>query len=538
MNTLRSLTVGVRLAIGFSFILLMLFACVALSEWQVRSGRATAERMANVVMAKERLVAEWGSSVSINGARTIAVTELTNPERVHQLQQAIKATSARITELQKALDGYALDAAEDALLDEVARRRKDYSQARDLAFKLKESSPEEAATQVRTRMEPALHAYVGALAKMQQHQSSAIAAMRDEIGATAERSSRLMMILAGVATLLSVGVALAIARSIRSQLGGEPSYAAEVADRIASGDLSQQVTLGPDDTSSLLFSMSRMRDSLSTIVGEVRHSTREIAGASTEVAGGNLDLSARTEQQAGALEETASSMEELTSTIRQTADNARQANALAQAASATAVRGGAVVTEVVSTMDAINQSSKKIADIIGVIDGIAFQTNILALNAAVEAARAGEQGRGFAVVASEVRNLAQRSAAAAREIKDLINDSVARVDAGGKLVQQAGATMDDIVASIARVTDVMGEITSASAEQSVGIDQVNAAIVEMDDATQQNAALVEQAAAAAASLREQADRLEQLVGTFTVAAEPHQRASAPVARRHAALLAA
>ncbi|MGH8808788.1 MAG: methyl-accepting chemotaxis protein [Noviherbaspirillum sp.] len=320
-----------------------------------------------------------------------------------------------------------------------------------------------------------------------------------------------------IVTLLIAGIAIGIVaaalmtRWLMKQLGGEPAYAAAIAGKIAAGDLSVNVKTRQNDRTSLLFAMKSMRDSLANIVSEVRHGTETIAAASNQIASGNLDLSSRTEQQAGSLEETASSMEELTSTVKQNADNARQANSLASTASDVASRGGAVVSQVVETMGSINDSSKKIVDIIGVIDGIAFQTNILALNAAVEAARAGEQGRGFAVVASEVRSLAQRSAAAAKEIKVLIDASVEKVDTGSKLVDQAGATMQEIVESVKRVTDITGEITLASAEQTDGIGEVNQAIGQMDQVTQQNAALVEQAAAAA---QDQTGKLTQVVSVF------------------------
>ncbi|MDB0565957.1 methyl-accepting chemotaxis protein [Ralstonia solanacearum] len=320
-----------------------------------------------------------------------------------------------------------------------------------------------------------------------------------------------LLLLAGTVLVLLAGVAN---RGLQRALGGDPSYAAEVANRIAGGDLSVEITTRPDDRDSLLYAMGRMRGALVQTIGRIRGASETIGTATREIASGNLDLSSRTEQQASSLEETASAMEELMSTVQQNADNANQANQLAVSASDVAVRGGDVVSRVVETMGSINASSRKIVDIIGVIDGIAFQTNILALNAAVEAARAGEQGRGFAVVAGEVRSLAQRSAAAAKEIKALIDDSVTNVDAGSTLVEEAGTTMREIVASVRRVTDIVGEITAASQEQRSGIEEVSHAVTQLDDATQQNAALVEQAAAAAQSLQEQADSLTQVVAQF------------------------
>jgi methyl-accepting chemotaxis protein len=305
--------------------------------------------------------------------------------------------------------------------------------------------------------------------------------------------------------------------------------AVEVARTVAAGDLTSRIEVdSKDEAGQLLHALKDMNNSLTRMVSEVRNGTDTISTAAGEIASGNIDLSSRTEQQASSLEETAASMEELTSTVKQNADNARQANQLAVSASDVAVKGGSVVTQVVETMGSINASSQKIVDIISVIDGIAFQTNILALNAAVEAARAGEQGRGFAVVASEVRNLAQRSAAAAKEIKTLIGDSVEKVDAGSKLVGQAGTTMNEIVDSVKRVTDIMGEIMAASQEQSSGIEQVNQAIGQMDQVTQQNAALVEEATAAAESMQDQAAKLAQLVDTFKVGVHQHTEMGRPV----------
>ena len=306
----------------------------------------------------------------------------------------------------------------------------------------------------------------------------------------------------------------AMTRSITRQLGGEPGEAADIARSAAAGDLSVQIALKPGDSTSLMAQLQEMQTSLATVVSEVRGNAEGVATASAQIAQGNMDLSQRTEEQASALEQTAASMEQLGSTVRQNADNARQANQLAMGASTVAIKGGEVVNQVVTTMKGINESSKKIADIISVIDGIAFQTNILALNAAVEAARAGEQGRGFAVVAAEVRSLAHRSAEAAKEIKSLISASVERVEQGTTLVDQAGATMTEVVTAIRRVTDIMGEISSASIEQSTGVAQVGEAVTQMDQATQQNAALVEESAAAAESLKVQALQLVQAVAVF------------------------
>jgi methyl-accepting chemotaxis protein len=330
-----------------------------------------------------------------------------------------------------------------------------------------------------------------------------------------------------LALVAAVVAGVLITRSLTRALGAEPAELSDAASRVADGDLTTRLQVRSGDTTSVMAAMERMQTSLTRVVATVRQGSESVSTASAEIAQGNHDLSARTESQASALEETAASMEELSSTVKQNADNARQANQLAQSASTVAVKGGEVVAQVVDTMKGINDSSKKISDIISVIDGIAFQTNILALNAAVEAARAGEQGRGFAVVASEVRSLAGRSADAAKEINTLINASVERVEQGTVLVDQAGATMTEVVGSIRRVTDLMGEISAASSEQSAGVAQVGEAVTQMDQATQQNAALVEEMAAAASSLKSQA---QDLVGTVAVFKLSHDQGGAMLQR--------
>ncbi|SFU62197.1 methyl-accepting chemotaxis protein [Pseudoduganella namucuonensis] len=358
----------------------------------------------------------------------------------------------------------------------------------------------------------------------------------EAVKASLERTRNVMFLV----VVLGAGLGLAAGVVLVGAISAPLKQAMDVANRVAEGDLTGRAEArSSNEIGSLLTALDKMKGSLADIVSEVRGSTDTISAASGQIAAGNMDLSQRTAEQAGSLEQTASSMEELTGTVKQNADNARQANQLAQSASEVAVKGGLVVSQVVDTMGSINDSSKKIVDIIGVIDGIAFQTNILALNAAVEAARAGEQGRGFAVVASEVRNLAQRSAAAAKEIKALIDDSVNKVDSGAKLVDQAGATMQEIVTSIQRVTSIMSEITTASQEQTAGLDQIHSAITQMDGLTQQNVALVEQAASAADSLHERASGLSQVVSVFKLddvyltaaPAAPVARAPRPAAKQ-------
>ncbi|OON60590.1 hypothetical protein B0920_16585 [Massilia sp. KIM] len=363
--------------------------------------------------------------------------------------------------------------------------------------------------------------------------NAAVQDKRDE----ARQAYMLMAGMVAVALLCMVGAGVAVARSVLVQVGGEPAEAARLADQIAAGDLSVEVVLRPGDRSSMMSAMRAMQESLARIVAEVRQGTGAIASAASQIAVGNAELSSRTEEQAGTLEEAASSMEELATTVRQNASNARQVSGVALSASSIASRGGEAVSDVVRTMGSIEESAKKIVDIIGVIDGIAFQTNILALNAAVEAARAGEQGRGFAVVASEVRNLAHRSAGAAKEIKALIGDSVERVANGAQLADQAGATMQEVVASVQRVADIVADMTVASEEQSAGLQQVNTAMAQIDQATQENASLVEEAAAASDALQHQALKLDELVSVFKLAAvPPAQREGRTPGPRPAALI--
>ncbi|WP_323025572.1 methyl-accepting chemotaxis protein [Castellaniella sp.] len=381
--------------------------------------------------------------------------------------------------------------------------------------------------------------YTQAIDAQYQLNQVALAQLETVLADRAGGLSRTRILLAGGIVLLSLLAALAnflITRALLRQLGGEPAYATAILNRIATGDLTVPIELKAQDRTSLLFALRDMRDRLAEIVSKVRGGATSIASASSQITAGNLDLSSRTEEQASSLAETAATMEEITATVRQNADNAQQANTLAASAGRTATDGGAAVAELVSTMGEIDARGQQVADIIGVIDSIAFQTNILALNAAVEAARAGEQGRGFAVVASEVRALAQRSAGAAKEIKGLIDTSVDSAAKGNEQASRAGATMQDIVDSINRVTDIMGEISAASREQTTGIEEINSAVTQMDDVTRQNASLVEESAAAAASLQEQADTLVDLVAFFRLDASAHQDApehpDSPPARRH------
>ena len=416
----------------------------------------------------------------------------------------------------------------EQLLEKVKGERDKYIAAQDALLALITAEKvEEAKVYLSKDLRPLLTVYMSGLGELAAFQKEAMDSTA-KIGDETFANARLVMsALGALALLVAVGVAMLIIRSLLKALGGEPSEAAELARAVSQGDFTHTVALKAGDTQSLMASLGAMQSNLAQIVATVRTGSEGVATASAEIAEGNNDLSARTEQQASALEQTAASMEELGATVKQNADSARQANQLAQSASTIAIEGGTVVGQVVETMKGINESSRKISDIISVIDGIAFQTNILALNAAVEAARAGEQGRGFAVVASEVRSLAGRSAEAAKEIKVLINASVERVEHGTTLVDQAGATMSEVVHSIRRVTDIMGEISAASNEQASGVAQVGEAVIQMDQTTQQNAALVEEMAAAASSLKGQANDLVQAVAFFKIAARTGVASSMP-----------
>ena len=433
------------------------------------------------------------------------------------LVDTVKLVNDNVTKLGPMLD----TEAEKTLLAEVKAKRAAYGMSRNQVLELKKTGEHDKATALMFTETNALQTtYIDAWKRFIAHESNLLNAGVSAAEADYGKATFGLYGLLGLALLAGSGVTFWLTRWVLRALGGEPAYAAQIAARIAVGDLSMVVNTKPGDSSSLLYAMKTMRDNLERIVGQVRDGTDSIATATAEIATGNLDLSSRTEEQASSLQQTASAMEELTATVKQNATNAQRASRMATEASQVADHGGAVVTQVVDTMGTINSSSKKVVDIISVIDGIAFQTNILALNAAVEAARAGEQGRGFAVVASEVRSLAQRSSAAAKEIKTLISESVERVEAGAQLVDQAGATMRELVISVGRVTTIIGEISGASDQQSQGIEEVNRAVAQMDQVTQQNAALVEESAAAAGSLRAQATALADVVGTFRLTGQP------------------
>src|SRR5471032_1604295 len=541
---LAKMKVGTRLGLGFALVLVLLVAVTVVGIARMAQIQERLDHVIDVNNVVTRLVTDMRTNVSDRITSLRILTLMTDAGDMEPEMARIKTQTATYQEAQKKLEAqFALESTteEKTLLASIKEYEAAAMPAIGKASALWLANDAEGATRVMIKeIRPVQKKWIEALEQLTTLEDKLNAQMQQD-ARTAFDSARLFMIILGVLAVgMGVAAALVITRGLLKQLGGEPDYTASIAGSIANGDLSIGIHTQPSDNSSLLAEMKEMRNSLVNIVGQVRVGTETIGTASREIAAGNLDLSSRTEMQARA-------MEKLTSTVKQNADNAREANKLAATASDVALKGGSVVSQVVDTMSSINESAKKIVDIIGVIDGIAFQTNILALNAAVEAARAGEQGRGFAVVASEVRNLAQRSAGAAKEIKTLIDDSAEKTERGTRLVGQAGVTMGEVVDSVRRVTDIMSEIASASQEQSAGIAQVNLSIIEMDGMTQQNASLVEEAAAAAQSLQDQAAELAHVVSIFKlvegeekpaayVPVQAEQRVAPVIARKPATAL--
>ena len=533
---LANMKVGVRLGLGFALVLVLLVMVTVVGILRMAQIQNRLDHVVNVNNVVTRLVVDMRNNVSERVTSLRTLTLMTDPSDMEPELNRFKEQTGKYDALQGKLAAKFSEegtAEEKSLLNQVKEAEGAAMPAIAKASALYLANNAMDATRVMVKeIRPAQKKWLDALDQLGKLEDKLNTQTQADAEAAFASARNFMLVLLVLAVAMGIVAATVITRGLLKQLGGEPGYTAKIAGSIAEGDLSIGIETKSSDRGSLLVEMKQMRNSLVDIVSQVRRGTHTITTASREISAGNTDLSSRTELQASSLEKTASAMEELTSTVKQNADNAREANHLAATASDVARKGGEVVSQVVGTMGEINSSASKIADIIGVIDGIAFQTNILALNAAVEAARAGEQGRGFAVVASEVRNLAQRSAAAAKEIKQLIGDSVEKIGRGSKLVGQAGETMDEVVASVKRVTDIMSDIASASAEQSAGIEQVNLSIIEMDGMTQQNAALVEQAAAAFQSLQDQAAELQRVVSIFKLAeGEDPAAAPAPVATR-------
>ncbi len=516
-----NMKIGTRLGLCFAIVFALMTMLIAVGSQRL----SDIDSLSSTIIDKDWVKADAATTVAAttraNAALVLQLLLDTDATHAAELRKQVEANKTTISNALATLDKLVYRPAGRELLAQVVNERAAYVQSFSAVLKLLADGQREQATQrAMTETMPRLARLQSAVEKLADLQDSIVVANGSEIKQHISSAQAMMLVLGLAALVVGVVCALWVTRSITRPI----NYALQVARAVAAGDLTSQIRANTqDEAGQLLHALRDMNDALSQIVGQVRNGTVSIASASSQIATGNMDLSARTESQASALEETASSMEELTSTVKANADNAREANHLAGSASSVAQRGGEVVSQVVSTMGSINDSSRRVVDIIAVIDGIAFQTNILALNAAVEAARAGDQGRGFAVVASEVRNLAARSSAAAREIKELISSSVEQVDAGARLVAQAGATMDEVVASVKRVTDIVADISIATREQTEGIEQINTAIMQMDQTTQQNAALVEEAAAAAAAMSDQASELERLVARFRL---PDEQAAA------------
>jgi methyl-accepting chemotaxis protein len=512
-----NLRIGQRLAAGFGLVILLAAIGAAVGVWRLGVLADHTRAMMDEPLTKERLAQEWFRNLTAGIRRTIAIAKSTDSSLEAVFADEIKVTTGRTNAVTEELTRRATEAEKEHLA-RSAELRKAFLAARQKVVEAKKAgNAEEADRLFAGEFMTAAKVYQDHVQTFLKMQTDAIDAVGQQVGREADRAQALLAALGVAALAAGVLMTLALARSITRPL----KQAVGLAQAVAGGDLTQRIAVqGSDETAALLLALAEMQQRLAQLVSQVRQGVDSVGGASEEIARGNADLSRRTEQAASHLQQTTASMAALTGTVAQTAESARTADRLAGEASAAAQRGGEVVSQVVSTMDEINASSKKIADIIGVIDGIAFQTNILALNAAVEAARAGEQGRGFAVVAGEVRSLAGRSAEAAREIKALIGSSVDRVESGARLVVDAGRTMDEIVAGVKRVSDVIGEISAAASEQSAGIGQVNAAVTQIDGMTRQNGALVDQSTGAAAGLRDQAQQLGSVVARFRLESSP------------------
>jgi methyl-accepting chemotaxis protein len=515
--TLLNLNIANRLRLGFGLLVVFIVVLAFVGTKSLGKLHDGTNDLSKASWPRVRAANVALDNVRGSMGRVGELVAVSDPAVLVAASDRLAANIAAADKALQELDSMLVTPTGKALLAESKERRNEYvALVGKVQALVKEDKLDEARALAFGKTYEALHALAGSLRKQVDFQGERFDGFAAEAENTYATALRIIGGVAGLAVLLAIAAAVVITRSVVRPL----NRAVEVARTVAAGDLTSRIDVqGRDEAAQMMHALKDMNASLAKLVSEVRVGSDEIATAASEIASGNLELSSRTEQQAGALEETASSMEEMTSTVRQNAENALQANRLAASASDVARRGGQVVSRVVETMGDIDTASRKIVEIIGVIDSIAFQTNILALNAAVEAARAGEQGRGFAVVASEVRSLAQRSAGAAKEIKQLIDDSVSKVGLGSQLVGEAGSTMEEVVSSVQRVTDIMGEISSASREQEGGITQINQAITEMDSVTQQNAALVEEAAGAAGSLQEQAERLAQLVSVFKVQAQ-------------------